>query len=33
MVGEIDMAQDSAEIDEEILVRKVERFLQGKFVE
>ena len=33
MVAEIDMAQDSAEIGEEILVGKVERFLQGDFVE
>src|SRR5437016_11522298 len=33
MVAEIDMAQDSAEIGEEILVDKVKRFLEGDFVE
>lgn len=33
IVAEMDMAQDSAEVDESILVEKVERFLQGNFDE
>lgn len=33
MVAEIDMAQDCAEIEEGVLISKVERFLQGDFVE
>jgi hypothetical protein len=33
MIAEIDMAQDSAEIDEEVLVGNVEQFLQGEFTD